>query len=76
MNVYSLPKFSPPARKLWTQIPKEQQARLIHNVWCASCRGETTMINFTGKVVSGNLVLEGACQRCKGPVARFVEQGN
>jgi hypothetical protein len=33
----------------------------------------TTITNFGGEVVAGDLVLAGVCQRCGGKVARLLE---
>ncbi len=74
MSVSFLPTFSKPAKNLWEQIPKDRQTLLLSNVWCGHCSGETTIINFKGKVAKGNLVLEGDCKKCGEPVARFIER--
>ena len=74
MSVSQLPTFSIPAKKLWEQIPMDKQTQLLSNVWCSHCSGETTIINYKGKVAKGNLILEGDCKKCGEPVARFIER--
>jgi hypothetical protein len=74
MSVSYLPKFSVAAKNLWEQIPMDKQTMLLSNVWCSHCSGETTIINFKGKVSAGNLILEGECKKCGAPVARFIER--
>jgi hypothetical protein len=73
MNVESIPKFTAPAAKLWAKVPAEFKKRLLSNVWCAHCRQEVTITNFSGTVKGGDLVLEGLCSKCDGPVGRLIE---
>ena len=73
LNVSYLPTFSAPAKKLWERIPKDTQARLVSNVWCGACHAETTITNFNGTCIGGNLLLEGQCKQCGGNVARYLE---
>lgn len=63
----------PEARRLWSSIPKEQQALLLDNVFCQKCRQVTTIIEYTGSVERGDLVLDGRCQQCGSEVARVIE---
>ena len=65
--------FTPEAWARWTAIPLELRKRLIGNVWCSHCTGETTIVDYSGVVETGNLVLEGSCATCGGPVARVIE---
>lgn len=73
MAVESLPSFTPPAAKLWKEIPEDIRKRLLSNVWCMHCRHETTITNFSGTVKGGNLLLVGKCAECHKDVARVVE---
>jgi len=52
----------------------DKRTLLLGNVWCSHCSGETTIINYKGKVAKGNLILEGDCKECRGPVTRFIER--
>ena len=47
--------------------------RLLNNVWCVACRATTTIVQFTGRIEQGDLVLHGRCISCGGPVARVIE---
>ena len=48
MSLESIPKFTPPAAKLWSAISPESKKLLLANVWCVSCRHSVTIKNFTG----------------------------
>jgi hypothetical protein len=65
--------FTPAAAALWRKIPDWAQAKLLANVWCSHCRSATTITNFRGQVVKGDLRLTGACSTCGGPVRRLIE---
>lgn len=52
------------AHRLWNSIPKEQQALLLDNAFCPKCRQVTTIIEYSGSVERGDLVLDGRCKRC------------
>ena len=75
MSLESIPKFTPPAAKLWSAISAESKLLLLANVWCVSCRHSVTIKNFTGVVKGGALLLVGQCAECQGDVARVVEAG-
>ena len=75
MSLESIPKFTPPAAKLWSAISPESKKLLLANVWCVSCRHSVTIKNFAGVVKSGALLLVGQCAECRGDVARVVEAG-
>jgi hypothetical protein len=49
--------------------------RLLNNVWCVACHTTTTIVQFTGRIEQGDLVLDGRCINCGGPVARVIEVG-
>lgn len=66
-------QFTPQARKLWGDIPMKYQTRILNNVWCGGCMKATTIVNFTGQVEGGMLILKGKCERCGHPVARVIE---
>ncbi len=72
-KVSSLPTFTKPARERWEALPSTLRQRLLSNVWCGSCRQETTIKNFSGTMKSGDLFLSGECIKCHGKVARLIE---
>lgn len=73
MDVESLPNFTLPARQRWESIPTSIRQRLLANVWCAHCRHEVTITNFSGHIKGGDLVLVGKCSECHSDVARVIE---
>jgi hypothetical protein len=74
MTVESFPNFTAPAAKLWATLPPDTKL-LLANVYCAQCRGSTTITNFSGVVRSGDLLVVGKCAECHGDVARVIEMG-
>ena len=72
-KVSRLPTFTKPARDRWEALPAAFRQRLLSNVWCGSCRQETTIKNFSGTMKSGDLLLSGECVKCQGKVARLIE---
>ena len=73
MTIESLPTFTKPARQRWESIPADIRRRLLSNVWCGPCRHETTIIDFSGSIKGGDLLLVGKCIECLGDVARVIE---
>lgn len=73
MRVESLPDFTPAARERWESIPADMRQRLLANVWCAHCRHDVTITNFSGTMKDGNLLLVGKCAECHSDVARVIE---
>lgn len=74
MNVFSLPKFTPPAAKLWAKLPKTEQTALLANVYCGNCKDAVTIVSFTGSVSKRDLVLNGRCKTCGSGVTRVIER--
>ena len=66
-------EFTDEGKRFWQAMPDEHKERIITNVWGGSCSHEATIVNFSGKIERGDLILEGECQKCRGPVARVVE---
>lgn len=66
-------RFTDEAKWIWAQIPPQKQQMLLANVWCSHCSSVATLVEFSGEVRGGNLVLEGSCHRCRGNVARLIE---
>lgn len=67
--------FTPQARWFWQRISEPDQVRLLGNVWCSHCQKMTTIINFTGNIQRGDLVLRGECAGCGKSVIRLIEGG-
>ena len=65
--------FTLPAQKLWAKVPSEFRVKILNEVWCGRCRDTVTILNISGRVESGDLVLGGKCDRCGGPVGRLIE---
>ncbi len=65
--------FTEEARARWAAISPDLRERLLRNVWCSHCTGETTIVDYSGTIQSGNLVLEGSCKACRGSVSRVIE---
>ena len=73
MSVEQLPIFTPEARAFWETIPADVRPKLLSNVFCVHCRDEVTIINFSGRVERGDLILVGKCSVCGEGVARVIE---
>ena len=65
--------LTPAAAALWQKIPAWAQTKLLANVWCSHCTRVTAITDFSGEVVSGDLVLTGACPVCGATVKRLIE---
>lgn len=65
--------FTTEARALWDAMPEEQQSQVLKNVWCVACGEVGRIVSFKGRVEDGDLVLDGQCDVCGGPVARLIE---
>ena len=50
MTIESIPKFTPPAAKLWKRLPEQARKLYLSNVWCGKCRHGVTITNFSGTV--------------------------
>jgi hypothetical protein len=66
--------FTPQARKIWEQIPKDLRLKILNNVWCPQCRKAVTININSARIVDGDLLLQGTCAICRGKVARLVER--
>jgi hypothetical protein len=73
MDIESIQKFTPPAVKLWDAIPVDTRKSILANVWCGKCSHGVTIMNFSGTVKGGDLLLSGSCSECQGPLARLIE---
>ncbi len=65
--------FTAEAQAFWNAIPEEKRSQLLRNVWCLACGEVRTIVSFTGRVEKDDLVLDGHCGTCNGPVARLIE---
>jgi len=61
------------AAKIWEEIPVEFQEKILDNVFCSHCRDSVKIVDYSGSVVSGDLLLKGHCEICGHEVARLVE---
>jgi len=66
-------QFTDKAKHLWDKMPMAEKTMILNNVWCVGCSKVTTIVDYSGSVKKGDLVLNGKCQRCRGDVARLVE---
>lgn len=67
------PQLTPRAARLWDRLTPEFRLLLLNNVFCTDCGGTVSMSLEKGRVAKGDLILQGACLQCGGPVARLVE---
>jgi hypothetical protein len=73
MSIFQFPQFSPKAAKIWAAIPVEFQEEILLNVYCSHCHDSVRIVDYSGSVVSGDLLLKGNCAICGHEVARLVE---
>ena len=73
MTIFQFTRFSPKAAKIWEEIPVEFQEILLDNVLCSHCRDAVRIVDYSGSVVSGDVLLKGKCAICGHDVARLVE---
>ena len=66
-------KLNPQAEALWEKVPGWAQEKILSNVYCGNCGTMTTIVDFRGHVVEGDLVLNGTCKTCGSEVARLIE---
>ncbi len=65
--------FTAPAARRWHELGPQKQTLILNKVWCVGCEAATTIVEPAGRIVSGDLVLEGTCLRCGGVVRRVIE---
>ena len=66
-------QFTPQATKSWNTIPVEFQEKILENVFCSQCRVAVRIINYTGAIKDGDLLLRGNCAVCEHEVVRLLE---
>ncbi|MCA9973731.1 MAG: plasmid pRiA4b ORF-3 family protein, partial [Anaerolineales bacterium] len=69
------PSFTPKAAEQWALIPKKAQQQLLTSTYCPHCQGTTTLVDYSGRYVKGDVLLEGRCGRCGQHTKRLVEIG-
>jgi hypothetical protein len=57
----------------WEAIPRPIRTKLLGSVWCGSCSGVTTIVNFDARMENQDLILRGQCAKCGQAVARVIE---
>ena len=65
--------FSLKAELLWQSVPQGAREAILQAVWCGQCRKGVPIVDYVGKEIGGDVILEGKCGICGGPVARRVE---
>jgi hypothetical protein len=66
-------KLTGKALEKWEGISKEFQEKILKNVFCVQCHGVTEIVDYTGRVEKGDLILTGKCKKCGHGVARLIE---
>ncbi len=64
--------FTLQAELLWYSVPAQAREAIVKNVFCAKCKA-SEMVDYSGTVKNGDLMLVGACGRCGRKVVRVVE---
>jgi hypothetical protein len=73
MTIFQFPQFSLEVAKIWAVIPVEFQEKILDKVFCSQCRDSVRIVDYSGSVVSGDLLLKGKCAICGQKLARLVE---
>ncbi|MEI6846693.1 MAG: hypothetical protein WCK32_01450 [Chlorobiaceae bacterium] len=73
MAIVQFPQFSQKAAEFWADIPMEYRAQILVNVFCSQCRDAVEIVDYSGSIVKGDLLLKGKCATCGHQVARLVE---
>ena len=66
-------KFTTEAALFWGGIPVAMQKRILKNALCAKCNILVEIVDYTGTVENGDLILDGSCAVCGHAAARVVE---
>jgi hypothetical protein len=61
------------ANKKWLAISAATRKELEQNVWCSYCCDVVQIVDYVVKESPPGIILEGNCQKCSKPVARFIE---
>ena len=62
------------ALRAWKSFPKERRDMLLSNVFCGHGCGVVTIVDYDINVSHDGILLKGKCDKCSGPVARYVEE--
>jgi hypothetical protein len=73
MAIIAFPEFSPQAAAFWANIAMQQRAQKLDNVFCGHCLCGVEIVDYSGSMKSGDLLLKGKCAKCGHDVARLVE---
>lgn len=66
-------QITPKAAKFWNSIPVESQQKILENVFCSNCKTGVRIINHTGSIIDGDLILRGNCAFCGQKAVRLLE---
>jgi hypothetical protein len=67
------PKFTAPAARIWNAISPGDQQTLVSAAWCSNCHQEVTIVDYSGSIKAGHVLLRGTCSSCDAAAYRFVE---
>lgn len=73
MAIFNFPEFSPDAAEFWAAIPMQYREQILLNVFCSRCRKAVEIVDYSGAMMKGDLLLKGKCSTCGHNVARLVE---
>jgi hypothetical protein len=65
--------FSAAAQRFWDAIAPRTQQMLLTSVWCCQCRDAVTLVDVSGRMERGNLILHGRCENYRTEIARMIE---
>lgn len=65
-------RMTRPAKPIWDGIPEVYKKAILLSAWCDNCDEGTLLVDFHGRVVRGDLLLEGRCAQCGEPVELLV----
>ncbi|QFR49394.1 hypothetical protein FJR48_06505 [Sulfurimonas lithotrophica] len=66
-------KFDKKAMQKFNEIPDDLKSQILSNVYCSNCQATVKIIDFTATLESGDLILNGKCEKCGGKVVRLLE---
>ena len=61
------------AVEAWESIPADAQMKILNTVYCMHCKSITTLIDPIAAENTKDLLINGACIKCKAPVSRHIE---
>lgn len=66
-------QFDKKAMQKFNQIPDDMTTKLLSNVYCSNCKNAVKIVDFIAKVINGDLILNGKCEKCSSEVVRLIE---